>query len=194
MNDVISTIAPGLALALAPTLLTIAWQMVAKQRDRRRQRSERLVNLFLDLRSEAETITYQGIFTNAHASAVTRTTNGIAILLGFLQPFDLTSMSRELTARMSRVTRLANELLAITEKESTHLAVKRAVETTTRLLECYMAPKETRPALGRLGSSRPPLDEAKAAARTEAMNLAFRELESILAVPRQSGWHRRDWP
>lgn len=194
MNDVISTIAPGLALALAPALLTIAWQMVAKQRDRRRQRSERLVNLFLDLRSEAEAITYQGIFTNAHASAVTKTKNGAALLMGLLQPFDLTSMSRELTAHLSRVARLANELLANTEKESTHVAVRRAVEATTRLLECYMAPKETRSILGRLTSTRPPLDEAKAEARTAEMNLAFRELGSALVVPRRVGWHRRDWP
>ncbi len=194
MNEAISTFALGLFVALAPALVTIAWQLVVKQRESRRQRSERLLKLFLDLRSEAEAITYQGVFTNAHASAVTKTTNGIALLLGFLQPFDLTSMSRELTARLSRVTRIANELLTITEKESTHVAVRRTVEATTRVLECYMAPKETRSALVRLASSRPPLDEAKAEARVAAMNLAFRELEPILAVPPRSGWHRRDWP
>lgn len=144
-----------------------------------------MLKLFLDLRSEA--ITYQGVFTNAHASAVTKTTNGIALLLGFLQRFDLTSMSRELTARLSRVTRIANELLAITEKESAHLAVKRAVDATTRVLECYMAPKGTRSALVRLASSRPPLDEANAEARVAAMNLAFRDLDPILDVAHRSG-------
>lgn len=194
MNEAIWTFAPGLLVALAPALLTIAWQLVAKQRENRRQRNERLVNLFLDLRSEAEAITYQGVFTNAHVSAVTKTTNVIAVLLGLLQPFDLTSMSRELTARLSRVTRLANELLAITEKESTHAAVRQTVEATRLLLECYMAPKEARSALGRLASSRPPLDEAKVEVRTTAMNLAFRELGTALTVPHRSGFGRRDWP
>jgi hypothetical protein len=179
---------------VVPAVLTIAWQSAARQYESRRQRSERLINVFLDLRSEANAITYQGVFTNAHASAVAKTTGVVALLLELLQPFDLTGMSRELIARMTRLTRLANELLATTKKESTHAAVRRAVDATRGVLECYAAPEETRVALRRLWSSRPPLDEAKAEARTETMHLAFRELEAALTAPRRPGWHRRDWP
>lgn len=194
MNEVLSAIAPGLLIALTPAILTIAYQLVARQRESTRQRRERLVNVFLDLESEAQAITFQGVFTDAHASVVSKSTSSIALLLGFLQPFDLTGMSYELTRHMSRLNRLANELLASTEQESTHAAVKRAVDATTRVLECYMTPKDNRTTLQRLWSSRPPLDAATAELRVSEMTAAFRELGSILETRRKPGRRSPKWP
>jgi hypothetical protein len=190
----LTLLVPGLLVAIAPALATIAWQMTTRRRDAVRRRKEQLTRVFLDLKSEADVIALQGVFTNAHAGAVAATKNGPSLLLGFLQPFDLTGMARGYTEHLSRFSRLGNELVSITEKESTHERVKNASEATLRLLECYMAPHDQRSALSKLISARPPLDKGQAEARLAAVARAFRDLAEALAVEKRGWWRRIEWP
>jgi hypothetical protein len=191
--NLLNALLPGLAVAVTPALLTIAWQMAANHRDTMRLRRERLTQAFLDFRSEAELLSGLAIFTDAHAGAVADSKNSIAIWVGLLQPFDLTHFGDRLIDHTTRFARLGNELVALVQREETQRLVNAAASATHSLLETYMSPTDRRSALQKLRTSRASPDMKQVMRKREEFNLAFSALALALAEPRRSPL-RTVWP
>ena len=182
MNHWLSTFTPGLLLAVAPALVTIAYLAVqGSRRQRATDRSER-IRAVLDFTSQSWAVSLMLPFTQAHAEAATKLIAPAAVLMGQLQTFDLKHMSDHYTGTFTDLLRAASQVKA-TESAAISDMVDDVLAATNELFAIYLIPDDKRPKLARVFAQRPPLNKTGAHQAIKNQADAIRRLEAAAAQP-----------
>lgn len=179
MDHWLTTLAPGLLVAVAPAMVTIAYQSVQASRRKRAQDRAEHMRALLDFTSEAWAIAFSAPFTQAHAYETSKPTSPVAILLGQLQPFDVIHMADTYREQFTGLLRCASHIKATADARTCQL-VDDVVSKTTRLFDVYVNGTDSRSLVSRLRASRPPLDEVEARKAVDEQAAAIRSLEATL--------------
>jgi hypothetical protein len=185
----LTTLTPGLLVALAPAAMTIAFQAIQSGRRQRTAQANERVREVLDFTSQAWAISLMLPFSQAHARVATQMTAPLAILTKQLQPFDLKHMAEHYSAAFTALLRAASQLKATQSEEIAQL-VDGVLSATDRLFTVYLIPEDKRSAITQQLAPRPPLDRAEADLAITDHGNAIRSLEAAIKSPAKTRFRR----
>lgn len=175
------TFVPGMLLALAPAVVSLAVQGVVSSRRERAAARAAIRAAGLELIDRAHGIAFLLPFTQAHSDGATRPAMIPSLLLGLYEPFSIQGMGDQYSQRFNSLFTAAAALRASGDATLAHHADE-IVRTTTRLFEAYLHVDDTRSRWQRLSTPRA-LDAQTARAAAEEQANAISALEAALARP-----------